>query len=363
MHLRRSLTAFCMFVMMLQFAPLSFAEGLPTNTKTSTVFIGLYDRDGHFTGWGSGFFVDEGIVITNKHVIEGARYYRIFATNSDGKVDLNCYKDLTKADIKVNLEDDVAYIRVYLSCAHGIAEFSDTDPPLGSLVSVIGYPDRGSVSASLALSTTTGSVTGITSGPWLKTDAYVHFGNSGGPVLSGDAIVGVAVAKGVDQSGKFITGLFIPVSIIIKGLEYANDSSFGYVPRVRKSGAASGTAPIVVPFDSFNPQRLGTVASNAQCKQSLGQGAESTGYAGCRCIASYHREEKECLPGAPGWKDPAFLPRVSSARSRAFSSLSSVVRRKRVKQIPKRAVKKSAKSIATKSAGKSASSKSSRIPR
>jgi hypothetical protein len=288
-----------MFVMMLQFAPLSFAEGLPTNTKTATVFIGLYDRDGHFTGWGSGFFVDEGIVITNKHVIEGARYYRIFATTSDGKVDMNCYKDLTKGDIRVNLEDDVAYIRVYLSCAHGIAEFSDTDPLLGAPLSVVGYPDRGSVSASLSLSTTTGSVTGTTSGPWLKTDAYVHFGNSGGPLTHNDAVIGVAVAKGVDQAGNFITGLFIPVSVIIKGLEYANDSSFGYVPRIRKSTSVSSVAPSTAPSDPFNPQRSGN-ATNAQCVRSLGSGGEATGHGGCRCRSSYHKDAagKACLPGA-----------------------------------------------------------------
>ncbi len=352
MHLRHFIVVFCVAVFALQSIPVSFAESLPVNTTTATVFIGLYDRDGHFTGWGSGFFVDEGIVITNKHVIEGGRYYRIFATSTEGKVDLNCYKDLTKGDIKVNLEDDVAYIRVYLSCAHGIAEFYDKDPPIGAPVSVVGYPDRGSVSASLALSTTTGSVTGTTSGPWLKTDAYVHFGNSGGPVVSGDAIIGVAVAKGVDQQGNFITGLFIPVSVIIKGLEYANDSSFGYVPRIRKSGAITNVISPAKPADPFNPQRPGSIASNAQCKQSLGQGAESTGFAGCRCIASYHKEGSECLPGAAGWKDPTYFRSSSSAKS--HSSSSSIVRKKRTKNIPKKIVSSSKKSISS-SSGKSSS--------
>lgn len=330
MHLSRYLAAFCMFLMMLQFAPLSLAAGLPATTKTSTVFIGLYDRDGHFTGWGSGFFVDEGIVITNKHVIEGGRYYRIFATNDDGRVDLQCYKDLTKGDVKVNLEDDVAYIRVYLSCAHGIAEFSDTDPPIGSPVSVVGYPDRGSVSASLGLVTTSGSVSGATDGPWLKTSAYVHFGNSGGPVVYGDAVVGVAVAKGVDTEGNFVTGLFIPVSVIIKGLEYANDSTFGYTPRVRKSTAPGGATP-VQPADPFHPQREGTIASNALCKSVLGDGAEATGSGGCRCKPSYHRsaDGKECLPGAASSSSSSPSATPSSSRAQRSSGRSTLSRSSR----------------------------------
>ena len=330
MVVRRFIIVLCVIAFALQSVPATFASVPSLSVNTSTVFIGLYNTDGHFTGWGSGFFVDEGIVITNKHVIEGGRYYRIFGTNSEGKVDLNCYKDLTKGDIKINLEDDVAYIRVYLSCTHGIAEFSDTDPPIGAAVSVVGYPDRGSVSASLALSTTTGSVTGTTSGPWLKTDAYVHFGNSGGPVLSGDAIIGVAVAKGVDQQGNFITGLFIPVSVIIKGLEYANDSSFGYVPRIRKSGPANSVVPSAKPIDPFNPQKSGN-ASNALCVRSLGSGGEATGNGGCRCRASYHKdaEGNSCLPGAEGAK------KMHTARTPVKDPAASKRQKQRVKEAAK----------------------------
>ena len=298
MRLGWILAATSLYALLLVAAPTSFAVELPTDTTTATVFIALYNREGHFTGWGSGFYVDEGIVITNKHVIEGGTYYRIFATEADKTVDLGCYKDLCRSDVKVNLEDDIAYIRVYLPCSHGIVTFADRDPPVGAPVSVIGYPNRGSVSESLMLSTTTGSVTGASSGPWLKTDAYIHFGNSGGPVVVHDAVVGVAVAKGVDSDGNFVTGLFVPVSVVIRGLEYANDSTFGYTPRVRQSASASVSSGR--PEDPFSPQRPGTIATNSACVQSLGNGAEATGFGGCRCKASYHRSDdgQECLPGA-----------------------------------------------------------------
>ena len=302
--MRKSFFLFLTFALWMPPAGQSFAAPTADNTRMSTVFIANYDRDGQFTGWGSGFFVDEGIVITNKHVIEGGRSYRIFATKADGAVDLECYRDISKADMKINLEDDVAYVRVFLSCPHGVVRFAAHDPAPGEKVQVLGFPNRGTVEASLHLSTTTGSVTGAMESTWLKTDAYIHFGNSGGPVVHDDLVVGVAVAKAVDREGNFVTGLFVPVSVIIKGLEYANDSTFGYTPQIQQSSAAYSSSS-AKPYDPFNPQRSGK-ASNAQCVRSLGAGGESTGAGGCRCRASYHKDltGKKCLPGAEVGKNP-----------------------------------------------------------
>src|SRR3990167_5773963 len=95
-------------------------EDLYANVKSSTVLIASYDYRGDFIGRGSGFFVDEGIVITNIHVIAGAaRYYRVFTTNSEDMADPLCCKDITRSAIKLNLEDDVAYLRVFIDCPHG----------------------------------------------------------------------------------------------------------------------------------------------------------------------------------------------------------------------------------------------------
>lgn len=286
-------------------APSSFAAETVDNTRLFTVFIANYDRDGNFTGWGSGFFVDEGIVITNKHVIEGGQSYRIFSTGGDGTVDLSCYKDIQKSDVKINLEDDIAYIRVFINCPHGIVQFASADPGIGAKVSVIGYPHRGTVSDSLELSMTTGSVTGQSDGPWFKTNAFIHFGNSGGPVVHNDRVVGVAVAKAVDREGNYITGLFVPVSVVRKGLAYANNSTFGYTPQDDQEHPAY-TNITFTPVDPFNPQRSGHKASNIACVESLGSGGEATGAGGCRCRASYHKDPtgKMCLPGAEARKNP-----------------------------------------------------------
>lgn len=207
------------------------AATVTQNVKTSTVFIVNYNNDKEFLGWGSGFFVDEGIVVTNKHVIAAGDWYIVYATDADGNVDTGCRKNITKSDVKVNLDDDVAYVRVFLDCEHGVIPF-EKDPAEGDKLFIVGYPFRGSTAASMNLLVTSGSVMSTTIPGWLRTDARLDFGNSGGPVVNGSAVLGVAVAKGIDEHGDFVAGYFIPSSVILRGLIYANDSRFGY------SGAA-----------------------------------------------------------------------------------------------------------------------------
>lgn len=213
------------------------ASDLPSSVTTATVFIVNYNADDQFIGWGSGFFVDEGIVVTNKHVIEAGDWYRVFATGADEKVNTLCHKIITKSDVKINLDDDVAYMRVYLDCEHGILDFAD-DAWEGDSVSVMGYPYRGSTALSQELSVTSGTVNGFndTYG-WVLTDAAMDLGSSGGPVLSNGGVVGVAVAKGIDEDGNYLTSYYVPGSVILDGLLYANDSRFGYTPRSRSSSS------------------------------------------------------------------------------------------------------------------------------
>lgn len=223
---------------------LAFAASAPTlPMKTAVVFVANYDDNGDFLGWGSGFYVDEGIVVTNRHVIEDGDYYRVYGTGADEKVNMECYKKITRSDVKLNLNDDVAYMRVYLPCDHGVLRFA-LDPEDGDRVSVLGYPYKGSVEASLTLTVTSGSVIGNTSEGWRRTDAFLDLGNSGGPVVNDTDVVGVAVAKGVDAEGKFVTGYFIQSSVILDGLLYANDPRFGYTPQSSFSSRSRSSSSV-----------------------------------------------------------------------------------------------------------------------
>jgi len=305
------------------------AEEQSANTKSSTVFIANYDRNGDFAGWGSGFFVDEGIIITNKHVIESGTYYRIFATAADDSVDITCYKDIGRSDVKINLDDDVAYMRAYVNCEHGVVQFADEDPKRGESIGVIGYPNKGSIVDSMNLSISTGSVTGEIRDSWLRTDAYIHFGNSGGPVVKDGYVVGVAVAKSVNEAGEYVAGYFVPTSIIIKGLLAANNSTFGYTAQDLQNNNSYKKDPDTFgkEGDPFDPIRKTERAYDGDCKRSLGEGGESTGYGGCECKPSYHvsANGQTCEPGAEGYIDPyqkVLRKALSSASSSAYSSVS-----------------------------------------
>jgi S1-C subfamily serine protease len=303
------------------------ADDLNANVRSSTVLIVSFDSKGKAYARGSGFFVDEGVVISNIHVIDaGGRYYRIFATGKDDAVDLHCYKDLTRSDIKLNLEDDIAYIRVYIDCPHGMVDFASKDPAIGDAIDIFGYP----ASSGVALTHTLGKVTeetvagirGDLRGSWFVTDGVIHGGNSGGPVTQEGKVVGIAVAAHVDDSRTALDGLFIPVSQIIQGLQNANSSALGFTRKL---------APIAQPSasqqssDPFNPAPLGggSVATSADCRASLGDGGEATGYMknqgdGCRCRDSYHREGGQCLVGSP----ESVAKQKERARGKAKSSRS-----------------------------------------
>ncbi len=249
------------------------------NTKSATVMIAIFDKDGNFTGWGSGFYVDERIIVTNKHVINDGLYYRVYATGSDDVVDLTCFRNLTRSDVKLNLDDDVAYIRATLPCDHGTMYFANTDAKIGDSISVLGFPFKGTLKDSLHQSRTMGTVTGPDEeGLWTKTSAFVDFGNSGGPVVKDDTVVGVIVAKNVDDNGKFLYGLFIPASQIVRGLTYANNSTFGYTPQSEQNNPAYQT-----------PQKTGPL-SDADCSLILGEGGRAADNGQCKCIAGFQRD-------------------------------------------------------------------------
>ncbi|TSD00619.1 MAG: hypothetical protein Greene101449_91 [Candidatus Peregrinibacteria bacterium Greene1014_49] len=311
-------------VVLSSLSPLVQAQTDPlVNAKMATVFVAKFNAEGKFVGWGSGFFVDEGIVVTNKHVVEGGKYFKVFPTESDETVNLDCSKELSLSDVKINLDDDAAYIRAFLDCPHGVVQFVDSDPRTGDALSVLGYPSRGTLAESFSLSLTSGTVTGTTPDGWSETDAYLHFGNSGGPVISNGKVAGVAVAKSVDDQGNYIRGYFVPSSVVLRGLLYANNSTFGYTLQGQQQHSTVKALPYGEAGNPFNPLRITPYATNGDCRASLGEGAEATGYGECRCKGSYHKnsDSAACLPGQESLETPvALLPQSAPSSSTSSAS-------------------------------------------
>lgn len=159
------------------------------------------------SGSGSGFFINkDGNLLTNAHVVRGAKYARIKLQNGDKAV---------AEVVKVNEQADVALLKTALTDTDALAIRSGTAVEVGSDVYAIGSPlgvlnnsmTRGVLSADRVLQ----------GRRVLQSDAAVTFGSSGGPLLDGDGRV-IGITRGGVESGKGFN-FFIPIEDALKALQ------------------------------------------------------------------------------------------------------------------------------------------------
>ena len=153
-------------------------------------------------GIGSGFLVDSTTLVTNRHVVEGAR--KLWVSTWDGRhLEVEAESIATIADLAI----------VRLRHADiPVATLSGVDAAVGSSIHAVGYPGGGRITA------TDGKVLGFRDGPAVgntgqvvEIDALVRPGNSGGPVVDEHGNV-VAVVYATDTLNG--TGLAIPMSTV-----------------------------------------------------------------------------------------------------------------------------------------------------
>jgi len=159
---------------------------------------------------GSGFVVDKkGDVVTNAHVVDGARSIKV--TFADGGV-------AAGRVLGTDTATDVAVVRVTgISAArlHPLTLGDSGDVQVGDGVLAIGSPfglsetlTTGIVSA---LDRTITSPSGATIGGALQTDASINKGNSGGPLIdAAGEVVGVNAQIESDSGGNDGIGFAIP---------------------------------------------------------------------------------------------------------------------------------------------------------
>lgn len=159
------------------------------------------------SGSGSGFFINkDGNLLTNAHVVRGAKYARIKLQNGDKAV---------AEVVKVNEQADVALLKTALTDTDALAIRSGAAVEVGSDVYAIGSPlgvlnnsmTRGVLSADRVLQ----------GRRVLQSDAAVTFGSSGGPLLDGDGRV-IGITRGGVESGKGFN-FFIPIEDALKALQ------------------------------------------------------------------------------------------------------------------------------------------------
>jgi len=182
-------------------APLKLTGGRPyaggtkqnaTLLKDAVVTI-LSDK-----GSGSGFYVAEGYLLTNRHVVGTAKYVKVKLENG---------KELVGEVVREDAARDVALLKTE-AAGVPVLPLRLADPAVGEDVYAIGSP----LTQKLSGTFTQGVLSGVreTEGlRFLQSDVAVNPGNSGGPLLDGAGnVVGMTTLKIANSAG---LAFFVPM--------------------------------------------------------------------------------------------------------------------------------------------------------
>ena len=175
---------------------------------------------------GSGFIIDEeGIVVTNNHVIEGAE---------DIVVQVNGEKKFKAKVIGADPLSDIAVLQIETKEKFVPAKFGDSDKArIGDWVIAIGNPfGLGGTVTSGIISARNRSIGLSRYEDYIQTDASINSGNSGGPLfdMNGD-VIGINTAI-LGRSGNVGIGFSIPsnsAKIVIDQLIQFGETKRGWL--------------------------------------------------------------------------------------------------------------------------------------
>jgi serine protease Do len=199
-----------------------------TTTRTSSVYRYYYGGSSESQAAGTGMIVTEdGYVLTNKHVVEGAKSVKVVTDDGTTYTDVDI--------IATDPVNDVAFLKI--SGAKGLTPVAIGDSStisIGQSVVAIGnalgqYQNTvtsGIVSGSgrtITAATSSGEAETLTD--LIQTDTAINPGNSGGPLVNaGGQVVGINTAIAEDANG---IGFAIPIN-----------STKGMLTSLKKSGKA-----------------------------------------------------------------------------------------------------------------------------
>lgn len=173
-------------------------------------------------GSGSGFYIADGLVMTNHHVIEGHRSVKIRFFGG---------REISGEVIASNQRRDVALIKAPGGGMLGLPIQFDR-PQVGASVYVIGSP-RGQEQEGTVTSGIVSAYRLQDEGPILQSEVAINPGNSGGPMFDDKGnVVAIAVSKLRESVG---LNFFIPVDDAFRSL------------RVSVAGLASGPTASQMP--------------------------------------------------------------------------------------------------------------------
>ena len=168
------------------------AESLPElvrRVKPSVVAIVTYDAKGEPLLSGSGFFIRPGQVLTNLHVVEGARRVEVKTLDGKGRI------YASQGALDFDEEADLAVLSVDVPQERTrVIELTNNLPEEGEGVFVIGNPLRLEGSISDGIVSAVREVPNL--GKIIQTTAPISHGNSGSPVFNyRGQVVGIVTVK------------------------------------------------------------------------------------------------------------------------------------------------------------------------
>lgn len=162
------------------------ARAIAELAETSTVRISAATCD--FESSGSGVVVAPGYVVTNAHVVAGARSRGVRVTGIAGQVDASVVLFDPELDVAVLLAPDLQAVPL---------RFATDDPTRGAVGAALGYPGGGSLTVVPAAVTGAYAATGrdiydeaTVTRRVLELQARIDRGDSGGPFVLRDGTVG-----------------------------------------------------------------------------------------------------------------------------------------------------------------------------
>jgi serine protease Do len=164
--------------------------------------------DGALGALGSGFVIRaDGLVVTNRHVVVGARAVRVRL--SDGR-------ELTAKIIGTDAVTDIALLKVSAGNLPVLRLGSSQSVSVGDAVIAIGNPfGLGQTVTAGILSARARTLEDDPYIDFLQTDAAINRGNSGGPLLSVDGtVIGVTSAIFSPSGGSVGLGFAIPAETV-----------------------------------------------------------------------------------------------------------------------------------------------------
>lgn len=152
----------------------------------STVSIVALDKISHPLGYGSGFLIDDELIATNVHVIEGSNSAYILKNGESKKYPVSGYVAIDRAN-------DLVILKVPGLYGTNLPLGSETIPEIGDKIYAVGNPKglNGTFSEGIV-----SGVRNIQTNKVLQITAPISPGSSGGPVFnSSGQVVGISFAS------------------------------------------------------------------------------------------------------------------------------------------------------------------------